>query len=202
MKKTLWLCLVVFMVSNLKSQQVTDLLGIAGPIQFNGTEFLLSWSKQNSKSLYYQQFVPSDERREEYHQALNFSFLDKDIDIKDAVRQKIIQTQNLQKKMKSPILNVTESPDGREFIVDYVLDETTDMGNPLFEYHINRFKKAGVQNKALLVLDYTKRYFVDSRTIFKLVLKERNSLMSAMIEYQVPPITLSTETKEAIANKK
>lgn len=195
MKKTLWLFLVVFTVSNLKCQQVTDRLGIAGPVEFNGTEFFLSWSKQNSKLLYLQQFLPRDERIEEFNQLLNFSYLNKDIEIEEAVRQKVAQIQKMQEAMKNTILNVTESPDGKEFIIDYTLVETPEKGNAFLEYNVNRFKKTGADSKALLVLAYSKRIYGDTRSAAKMITKERNGLMTAMIEYKVPPITLQPEAK-------
>lgn len=195
MKKILLICFAVFVIFQVKSQNVTDRIGIAGPIEFNGTEFFLSWSKQNSKLLYLQQFLPKDERIEEFNQLLNFSYLNKDIEIEEAVRQKVSQIQKLQEKMKNTIINVTESPDGKEFIIDYSLIETPEKGNAYLEYNINRFKKTGADNKALLVLAYSKRIYGDSKSAAKIISKERNNLMAAMIQYQIPAITLQPETK-------
>lgn len=195
MRKALTFCFVLMMIFQLKSQEITDRIGVPGPIEFNGTEFLLSWSKQNSKLLYLQQFLPRDEKIENFNQLLNFSYLNKDIELEEAVRQKVAQVQKLQENMKNTIVNVTESPDGKEFIIDYTLAETPEKGNAFLEYNINRFKKTGTDNKSLLVLAYSKRIYGDTKYASKVIAKDRNNLMFAMTQYQIPTITLQNEIK-------
>lgn len=169
---------------------VVDVLSIPGPIEFNDTEFLLAWSKQPSKTLFRQQYLPRDERIEDYTQLLDFSFFNKEIDIELAVRQKVESVQKRESKDKFAKVNVTESPDGKEFIVDYFISEEPAGVNPYIEYNVYRFKQfeTGTQ-KSFLILFYSTRMYGDLKSSAKTLAKKRDLYLTNMIEYKIPTIT-------------
>ena len=84
--KKIFLLLLLSSLSLMKAQDVPDLLSIPGPIEYDGTEYFLSWSKPMSKTLFRQQYLPSDERIEDFTQLLDFSFFNKEIEMELAVR--------------------------------------------------------------------------------------------------------------------
>ncbi|MGC4129782.1 MAG: hypothetical protein QM564_09550 [Bergeyella sp.] len=174
---------------------VVERISVPGPIEFNGTEFFLSWSKQNSKTLTVQEFLPKDEKIEDFEQLLNFSYFNRDIEPEDAVRAKVESVQKIMEKDKFASVNVTESPDGKEFIVDYTLSVSEGENNYL-EYNIYRFKKyPEKENKPLLVLSYAKRIYGDLKPSMKALSRQRNTLMKMMIDYKIPPITVINQYK-------
>ena len=165
------------------------MLSIPNPIEYDGTEFFLTRAKQRSKTLFQQQYIPKDEEIENFNQIIDFSFFNKEIDMELAVRQKVEMVQQRQKEDKIAKVNVTENPDGTEYIVDFYISETPEKGDPFVEYNIYRFKsfdKGG--EKSFLMLSYAKRIYGDIKSAAKSLAKQRDHLMTAMIEYKIPDI--------------
>ena len=109
-----------------------------------------------------------------------------------AVRQKVESIQQREKKDKFAKVNVTESPDGKEFIVDYFISETPEKGDSYVEYNIYRFKNYdnGTQ-KSFLIMSYAKRAYGDLKSAAKSLAKQRDYLMANMIEYKIPEIKVA-----------
>lgn len=193
MFKKIFLLLFIATLGFIKAQEnVVDLISVPGPIDLDGTEFLLTWSKQPSKTLYRQQFLPRDEQIENFIQLLDFSFFNKEIDIELAVRQKVESIQNRAAKDKFAKVNVSESPDGKEYIVDYFISEVPSKGDSYIEYNVYRFKQfdTGTQ-KSFLILSYAKRSYGDLKSAAKSLGKERDRLMTNIIEYKIPEIKVA-----------
>ena len=169
-----------------------DLISVPGPIEFNGSELLLNWSKQNSKTLSTQQFLPRDESIEDFTELLTFSFFNKEIEMEMAVRQKVDAIQKKAQNDKFAKVNVTESPDGNEFIVDYTISEDSEKGEAFVEYNVYRFKQYDNKGaKSFLILSYSKRmYGEDFKGAAKSFARQRDLLMTTMIEYKIPEIKL------------
>ncbi len=193
MLKNLFLILLIGSLSLVKAQEsAQSILSIANPIEFDGTEFFLNQSKQRSKTLFQEQYIPKDENIENFNQLIDLSFFNKEIDMELAVRQKVEMVQNRREKDKFSHVNVTESPAGAEYIVDYSISESPKNGDPYVEYNIYRFKQSesGGQ-KTFLMISYAKRIYGDLKSAAKSLSKQRDHLMSTMIEYKIPEIKIS-----------
>lgn len=188
MTKKLCFVVLVFVLTMFKAQE-TDLLSIPNPVEFNGSEFFLARAKQRSKTLFQQQYVPKDEQLENFNQILDFSYFTKEIDIEMAVKQKVESVAQRAKNDRYANANVTESPDGKEYIVDFMISEAPEQGDSYVEYDVYRFKNFddGTQ-KSFLMLSYAKRIYGDLKSAAKTLGKQRDQLMTAMIEYQIPQI--------------
>ena len=196
MLKKIFLLFLIGSLTFVKAQE-TDLLSIPNPVEYDGTEFFLARAKQRSKTLFQQQYIPKDEQLEHFNQIIDFSFFNKEIDMDLAVRQKVESVQS-RKDDKFAKVNVTESPDGTEYIVDFYISEVPEKGDSFIEYDIYRFKKFdnGTQ-KSFLMLNYAKRIYGDLKSAAKLLAKQRDQLMTGMIEYKIPEIkVLAVETKK------
>ena len=196
MLKKIFLLFLIGSLTFVKAQE-TDLLSIPNPVEYDGTEFFLARAKQRSKTLFQQQYIPKDEQLENFNQIIDFSFFNKEIDMELAVRQKVESVQS-RKDDKFAKVNVTESPDGTEYIVDFYISEAPEKGDSFVEYDIYRFKKFdnGTQ-KSFLMLNYAKRIYGDLKSAAKLLAKQRDQLMTGMIEYKIPEIkVLAVETKK------
>lgn len=190
MIKKLFLLMLIGTLSFAKAQEVAaSILSIANPVEFDGTEFFLNQSKQRSKTLFQEQYIPKDESIENFNQLMDFSFFNKEIDIELAVRQKVEMVQQREEKDKFAKVNVTESPDGKEYLVDYFISESPEKGDSYVEYNIYRFKQFdnGTQ-KSFLILSYAKRIYGDLKSAAKSLAKQRDHLMTTMIEYKIPEI--------------
>ena len=196
MLKKIFLLVLIGSLTFVKAQE-TDLLSIPNPVEYDGTEFFLARAKQRSKTLFQQQYIPKDEQLENFNQIIDFSFFNKEIEMELAVRQKVESVQS-RKDDKFAKVNVTESPDGTEYIVDFYISEAPEKGDSFVEYNIYRFKKFdnGTQ-KSFLMLNYAKRIYGDLKSAAKLLAKQRDQLMTGMIEYKIPEIkVLAVETKK------
>ena len=196
MLKKIFLLVLIGSLTFVKAQE-TDLLSIPNPVEYDGTEFFLARAKQRSKTLFQQQYIPKDEQLENFNQIIDFSFFNKEIEMELAVRQKVESVQS-RKDDKFAKVNVTESPDGTEYIVDFYISEAPEKGDSFIEYDIYRFKKFdnGTQ-KSFLMLNYAKRIYGDLKSAAKLLAKQRDQLMTGMIEYKIPEIkVLAVETKK------
>ncbi|WP_332029854.1 hypothetical protein, partial [Kaistella sp.] len=116
MIKKIFLALFIssFSFSNAQENEMS-ILSFPNPIEYDGTEFYIIQSKQRSKTLFQEQYIPKDENLRDFNQLLDFSFFNKEIETELAVRQKVESVQQREKKDKFAKVNVTESPDGKEF---------------------------------------------------------------------------------------
>lgn len=176
------------------SAQETEasILSFPNPLEYDATEFYLVQSKQRSKTLFQEQYIPKDETLQDFNQLLDFSFFNKEIEMELAVRQKVESVQQREKKDKFAKVNVTESPDGKEFIVDYYISEVPENGDSYIEYNVYRFKNYdnGTQ-KSFLIMSYGKRMYGDLKSAAKALAKQRDHLMTTMIEYKIPEIKVA-----------
>lgn len=196
MKKLLliFLCVLGF---GLKSQSAINFLNLPNPLVLNDTEYYLDWSKQASKTLYLQQYLLKEEEIGTFTQMINVSYFDKEINLDDAVRQKVESFQKREKTDKYSKVQVTESPDGTEYIVDGILTESPQNGNPYAEYGIYRFKTiTNGDKKSFLIFSYIKRNYGELKASAKFLEKERNKLMEMLIDFKIPSITLGAQTGE------
>lgn len=177
-------------------KSVVDYVSFPGPIKFKGEEFFLTWSKKNTATWYQQQYIQRDDDLENYRERVNISFFDKDIDPYEAAKSKKENIEQRREKTKDnySFVGVTESPDGTEVIVDYLVTIIQQDKEPYAEYNIDRFKTVKVNDKVgLLIYSYSKRYTEgDLKYMSRVVNKERNRLMEAVINSKMPTISLST----------
>jgi hypothetical protein len=129
--------------------EVIDRLNIPGPLTFNGNEYFLTWSKQNSATWAQQQYILRDDDFNNYKELINISYFDKEIDIEMAVKQKVEYVENRKERTqdKYSFVSVTESPDGKEIIVDYLVTVVPKEGESYAEYNIDRFKNFDANGK-------------------------------------------------------
>lgn len=194
MFKKILLFLLVALTSLVQAQE-ESLLSIPNPITFDSTEFFLARAKQRSKTLFQEQYIPKDEQLEQFNQILDFSYFTKEIDIELAVRQKVEMVQGRAKQDKFAKVNVAESPDGKEFIVDFMISESPEKGDSFVEYNIFRFKNYdNGSQKSFLMLSYAKRITGDIKSAAKVLTRQRDHLMTAMIEFKIPELKVKAET--------
>ena len=195
MFKKIFFLLFLSTLSLIKAQDnVPDLLSIPGPIDYDGTEYFLTWSKPMSKTLFRQQYLPIDERIEDFVQLLDFSFFTKEIEMELAVRQKVEGIQQREKTDRYAKVNVVESPDGTEYIVDYFISESPANGDSYIEYNVYRFKNytKGAE-KSFLILAHSKRMYGDLKSSAKSLARQRDHLITTMIEFKIPEIKVAAQ---------
>ncbi|TDX86615.1 hypothetical protein [Epilithonimonas xixisoli] len=180
--------------------EVIDRLNIPGPLNFYENEYILTWSKQNSATWAQQQYILRDDDFNNYKELINLSYFDKEIDIETAVKQKVeyVEKRKERTQDKYSFVNVTESPDGKEIVVDYLVTVVPKEGESYAEYNIDRFKNFDAGGKkSFLIFSYSKRLVGDLKYASKSLSKERSRLMEAIITMAIPPITYKPTAVEA-----
>lgn len=189
----------IFLILSLlvKSQMAKNYLNLPNPITLNDTEYFLDWSKQASSTLFLQQYLLKDQDINQFTEMVNVSYFDKEIDLEDAVRQKVSSFQKRESSDKFSKVQVTESPDKSEYIVDGLLTKIPKNGQSYAEYGIYRFKTYNTNGKkSFLIFAYIKRNYGDIKSAAKSLEKQRSALMNMMITYQIPPINLQETAPE------
>lgn len=172
--------------------EIVDRLNIPGPLTFDSNEYFLTWSKQNSSTWAQQQYLLRDDDFKNYKELINISYFDKEIDMENAVRQKVDYVQNRKDRSqdKYSFVNVTESPDGKEIIVDYLVTVVPKDSESYAEYNFDRFKNYDAGGKkSFVIFSYSKRLPGDLKYAVKSLSKDRSRLMEAVISTAIPPVT-------------
>lgn len=180
--------------TKIEGRDVADYISVPGPLKIGDSEFFLYWSKKNSATWFQQKYLRSDDNYDNYEELVNISFFNKEIDIDDAVKKKVdnITTRKTNLNDNYSFIDVIESPDGKELIVDYLVTivPKEGAGEAYAEYNIDRFRPAknGDQN-GLLIFSYSKRlYGFDFRSASKYINKQRNKLLDYVITAPMPRI--------------
>ncbi len=194
MKNYLLVLTTILMSFTTFNNEPIDRIGVAGPLTFNKTTFNLAWTDKPNDTYYIQEYLPQDEKVENFHQMLTLHLFDRDIKLKNAIKQKVQELENRKKTDPTCQYQVTESPDGKEFIVDFLLGESKGDKMTIMEFNLYRYKQVELNNKkkGILVYAYTKRAYGDDITPFlKNLRKDRGALLNVMIGSEIPTVKLS-----------
>jgi hypothetical protein len=172
----------------------TERLGVAGPLTFNNTSFSLVWTDKPQDTYYIQEYLPAGEKVESFNQMLTIHLFATDIKLKNAVQQKVKELNN--RKKTDPTCNymVTESPDGKEFMVDFLMGESKNDKMTIAEFNVYRYKQIdlGENKKGILVFAFSKRAYGDDLTSFYKNLKsDRDDYLNAMINSTLPVVNVN-----------
>ena len=193
MKITLLFITSLFMLSAVKTDDTVERLNVKGPLEFNNTKFHLKWSDVPRDGYYIQEYLPKKENLEDFSQMITIHLFDMGVSIDDALGQKIKELEK--RKENDPICNyqMIESPDGDEFIIDFLLGESENDEMKLVEFNIYRYKEVKVEKgkEAVLIYAYTKRsYSEDIKGFFSTLKSERQSHLEEMTSIELPKIKL------------
>lgn len=196
MKQILILATTLFLSFTTIGDNIVDRIGVKGPLTFDKINFKLAWTDKPNEKYYIQEYLPDGETIETFNQMLTIHLFDTENKLKDAVKQK---TKELtQRKKTDPVCNylVTESPDGKEFMLDFLLGESKNDKMTIVEFNIYRYKQIdlGQNKKGILVYAYSKRAYGDKITPFLESLGDnRINYLNQMIETEIPSVTVESK---------
>ena len=170
-----------------------DRLGVEGPLEFNKTSFKLAWTDNPKDNYYIQEYLPDGEKPESFNQMLTIHLFNTDIKTKDAVQQKVKELTERKKTDAICNYQITESPDGKEFMVDFLLGESKNDKMTTVEFNVYHYKQIeiGKKKKAIIVFAYSKRSYGDDITKFFNTLKnDRTDYLNAMISSDFPTVKI------------
>lgn len=190
--------ITIFLGVPIYSQEIVDYIGIP-ELNFGETKLVLAESSQKSKVLYVQDYIPEDSRIEDSPYTVTVYFFNKNIDAKEATYQKTGELDTRQQNDKYCTYNVTENPNGTEFIVDFFTSNITkkkekneeEPEQEMADYNIYRFRNVMLGDQStFMIISYKQKNIGDSKYFIKNVGKTRNKLMEHIITMNTPNITL------------
>lgn len=193
-KPLLLITSILFLSFTIVKDDLKDRLNVKGPLLFGNTSFKLSWAAKPKETYYVQEYLPDGEKLNSFNQMLTINLFVLDIEVKNAVEQKINELNNRKKTDAVCNYEVNESPDGKEFIVDFLMSESKDDKMTTVEFNVYRYKQIELEGgkKAILVYAYSKRSYNNEITDFlKVLSKERTTYLNHMISSEIPAIKVS-----------
>jgi len=193
-KILLLLTSILFISFTTINEDPKDRLNVKGPLSFGNTSFKLSWTARPKETYFVQEYLPDGESLNSFNQMLTINLFVSDIEVKNAVDQKINELTKRKKTDKVCNYAVNESPDGKEFIVDFLVSETKDNKMTTVEFNVYRYKQIDIEGfkKAIVVYSYSKRAYGNEITTFLESLgKERANYLNYMISSEIPAVKIS-----------
>ena len=185
--------LSLFLSFGISAQNPLNRLGTNDTLHFNDTDFNLSWTDKPNENYYIQEYLPKGETTNGYNQMMTIHLFVTNINAKDAVAQKVKELKERKKHDAVCNYQVTESPDGKEFIVDFLLGESKDKLMTIVEFNAYHYKEIQLSEskKAIVIYAYTKRSYGDGITDFLKSLKEdRSHVLNEMISTKIPGVAM------------
>jgi len=196
MKKNIFAVLIALFTLSFVADVPTDRIGVKGPLKFDKTDFNLAWTDKPRDTYFIQEYLPAGEKPESFNRMLTIHIFDSDMSANNAVSQKV---KELTERKKTDIVcnyQVTESPDGNEFIVDFLLSESKNEEMTIVEFNVYRYKQVNIseKKKGVLVYAFSKRSYGDNITDFLKSLKEvRMNYLNEMVAVELPKIIIDVK---------
>lgn len=122
-----------------QAQQVTDHLGVPGPIAFNGESYALAWSSKPSDGYTKQEYVPAGQTPEAYDSMIMVEVLEADL---TPMSMAAAQVEMLnERKATDPLVNMDLVQNGAtgEVLLDFLLSSRDEGGEYIVEWNAYRY---------------------------------------------------------------
>lgn len=131
------LVIVVWMAP--AAAQVTDYLGVPGPLEFDGKSYALAWSSRPTENYMKHEYVPSGQAVETYAQMLLLETVTGNIKVIDAVRRQVDLLNK--RKGSDPLVNmsVMKNEVGDEMLLDFIVSSRDAKGEYVVEWNAYRY---------------------------------------------------------------
>lgn len=193
-KLTTPLIMLLIILTGFKSvvhDEVINYYGIPEVISFNKTDFSLSWSSHPNDNYYKQEYLPQGDIADRFHDMLLIDFIITDLPAETAAKT---QVGNLIERKKTDALcnyQLAKSPDGNEYILDFVMSEGSGDKLDVVEWNGYHYKpytdKAG--HKGVLLFGISHRVYTDEIIPFlKSLRKYKGEQLNKLIAYPIPEI--------------
>jgi hypothetical protein len=184
---------LAFLMNTEAKAQVQDYLQVPGPVIFHKQKFNLAWSSHPNDTYYKHEYVKAGEKVESYKEMVMLEFLEGNLTPKEVAANKVKELEN--RKNTDPLVNydVINSPDGKEYIVDFIMSTGPADASEIVEWNAYRYKQ--VQEKSgktgLLLMAISRRAYGNESTGFLKDLKTmRPQYREELSSYKLPEINL------------
>ena len=169
-----------------------EMLGIPGPITFEGTDFELAWTSHPSPTYYKQEYVPAGEAVESYIQMFMVDVLT-DGQTPESAAAAMIAGLDERKANGDPVVNydMISNEETGELILDFLLSDTSS-GNIIVEWNAYRYSPSADGTGLTLFAISRRGYSEEGATEFLGALTSwRQTTIQELAVMELPPITLA-----------
>lgn len=138
--------------------QVTDHLGIPGPIELQGSSYVLAWTAQPAPNYVKQEYLPEGQSPQTYKQMLLVERVSGPIKVMDAVK---VQVDTLtSRKVTDPLVNmdVIENKASGEALLDFIMSSKDQQGEIIVEWNAYRYSP-GANGEGVLLFGVSHRAY-------------------------------------------
>jgi len=167
---------------------IIERLGIKGPITFDGVSYELAWTNTRDGNFYIQEYIPRGQKLETYTQMITVKLLKKETALSVVTLERMNQLEERKKSDALCQYALIESPDSKEYILDFITSESEGKILKSASFNIYRYRQIEITGKpALLQLAYTQRAMGEGiEGMLRSVAAKRDQLISAMADTTMP----------------
>lgn len=120
-------------------QDVTDYLGVPGPISVGGQDYALAWSSNPQAGYFKQEYLPQGATLENYESMVILEFVATDAPVAEAVAAQTAMIE--QRKGTDPVANFAlyNNDDNGEILLDFILSGKDESGEFILEWNGYRY---------------------------------------------------------------
>lgn len=136
-------------------ENVNDLLGVAGPLQFNKSDFHLHLSGKPEKNMTLHVYLPKGEDLDNYNQKLSLIVLNTKKDVDGVIKDKLKDLATRKKTDFNCTFSNQDLVEGKESIVEFIQTEVNGKNLSEAEFNISRVKWLTDTDNGNYILIYT-----------------------------------------------
>lgn len=136
-------------------ENVNDLLGVAGPLQFNKSDFHLYLSGQPEKNMTLHVYLPKGEDLDNYNQKVSLIVLNTKKDVDGVIKDKLKDLAIRKKTDFNCTYSNLDLVEGKESIVEFIQTEVNGRKLSEAEFNISRVKWLTDTDHGNYILIYT-----------------------------------------------
>lgn len=170
--------------------QVTDHLGVPGPIEFDGTAYVLIWSSQPEAHYTKQEYLPAAQTLESYEQMLLIETVTGSLGVMDAVRAQVEMLN--QRRQTDPLVNLDliQNEASGEALLDFIVSDFDAEGSVIVEWNAYRYAPLADEdgNAGLLLFGVSHRAYgeVEARHFLETLGEVRSARIEALTQAPLP----------------
>jgi hypothetical protein len=173
--------------------EITNYYGTSETITFNNLDYKFSWSSHPNAVSYKHEYIPNGNSAEHFEDMLMLDFIQGDLKLKDVVQTQV--NNILERKKTDAVCNydLVESPDGKEFILDFLMSTSKNDKVNLIEWNAYHYKNYtdNARHMGVVLFAVSHRAYDNDVTPFLKSLSEyREVNRNELIKFSIPEIQI------------
>lgn len=174
-------------------ENLEDLLGVKGPLQFNKTDFHLYLSGRPEKNMTLHVYLPKGEDLDNYNQKLSLTLLNTKKDVVGVIKDKIKALAARQKTDFNCKFSSRDLVEGKETIIDYTQSESDGKKLSEAEINVSRVKWLSDHDNGSYILVYTyswRTYDAEAVDMIKNINSYKVEFLQEISQKEVPQVKI------------